>query len=209
MKKVTVGVPKGRLFDDAVDLFLKAGLIKEKFYEDSRKLVIADVGSGIDFLLLRAKDVITYVLEGIADVGIVGYDLLVEHTPDVISLLDLGFGYCKVVVAGREYAKLNSVTTVKVATKFPNIARSYFRAREIEPRIVELYGSVELASITGLSDLIVDITSTGATLRENNLVIIDEILESTSRLVVNKKSFYFKRKEIAYIASRLKDVLKC
>lgn len=207
MEKITVSVPKGRLFEDTVDIFLKAGLLNKKLTEDSRRLIISDDLSNIDFLLVRAKDVITYVLEGIADIGVVGYDLLVEYNPDVFSLLDLKFGYCKLVVAGKNNLDLKSITTIKVATKFVNIAKSYFRAKEIEPRIIELYGSVELGPITGLSDVIVDITSTGTTLKENNLSIIDEIFESTSRLIANKKSFYFKRKRISSIIQNLKKTL--
>ncbi|MFN4245190.1 MAG: ATP phosphoribosyltransferase [Brevinematia bacterium] len=209
MERIVLAVPKGRLFEDTVDLLQKSGLLKEKILENSRKLLISDTNFGIDFLLLRAKDVITYVLEGIADVGVVGYDLLVEYNPDVFSILDLKFGYCKVVVAGKEGTTLSSISTViKVATKFPNITKSYFRSKEIEAKIIELYGSIELGPITGLSDVIVDITSTGSTLKENNLVVIDEILESTSRLIINKKSFYFKRKKIQKVIESLKEVLK-
>ncbi len=209
MERIVLAVPKGRLFDDTVELFLKSGLLKERLLENSRKLIVSDESSKIDFLLVRAKDVITYVLEGVADIGVVGYDLLVEINPDVFSLLDLKFGYCKVVVAGKEGSTLNSTSTVlKVATKLPNITKSYFRSKEIEAKIIELYGSVELGPLVGLSDLIVDITSTGSTLKENNLTIIDEILESTSRLIVNKKSFYFKRKRLEEILRKLENVLK-
>lgn len=207
MDKVVVAVPKGRLFEDTVDVFFKAGLIKERLLENSRKLIVSDEKSNLDFILVRAKDVITYVVEGISDIGVVGYDLLVEYSPDVFSVLDLKFGYCKLVVAGRENYNLNS-TTLRIATKFPNITKSYFRAKEIEPKVIDLYGSVELGPITGLSDVIVDITSTGATLVENNLTVLEEIFESTSRLIVNKRSFYFKKDRIKYIVSGLQKVLE-
>jgi len=127
---------------------------------------------------------------------------LVEENPDVFHLLDLGFGYCKLVIAGKKGTDLNN-TSIRVATKFPNIARSYFRSKEIEPEIIELYGSIELGPLVGLSDCIVDITSTGKTLEENNLVILDDIIESTSRLISNKKSFYFKREEISTVVEKI------
>jgi len=203
---LSIAVPKGRLFEDTVNLFLKAGIIEEPLKEDSRKLIIEENKSGIKFFLVRAKDVITYVSEGIADLGVVGYDLLVEENPDVFHLLDLGFGYCKMVVAGKEGVNLNSIS-IKVVTKFPNIARSYFRLKEVEPEIIELYGSVELGPLVGLSDCIVDITSTGKTLEENNLVVLDEIIEITSRLVSNKKSLYFKKSEISEIVEKISSSL--
>ena len=203
---LSIAVPKGRLFEDTVNLFLKAGIIEEPLKEDSRKLIIEESKSGIKFFLVRAKDVITYVSEGIADLGVVGYDLLVEENPDVFHLLDLGFGYCKMVVAGKEGVNLNSIS-IKVVTKFPNIARSYFRLKEVEPEIIELYGSVELGPLVGLSDCIVDITSTGKTLEENNLVVLDEIIEITSRLVSNKKSLYFKKSEISEIVEKISSSL--
>jgi ATP phosphoribosyltransferase len=203
---LSIAVPKGRLFEDTVNLFLKAGIIEEPLKEDSRKLIIEESKSGIKFFLVRAKDVITYVSEGIADLGVVGYDLLVEENPDVFHLLDLGFGYCKMVVAGKKGVNLNSIS-IKVATKFPNIARSYFRLKEVEPEIIELYGSVELGPLVGLSDCIVDITSTGKTLEENNLVVLDEIIEITSRLVSNKKSLYFKKSEISEIVEKISSSL--
>ncbi|MGC8766596.1 MAG: ATP phosphoribosyltransferase [Brevinematia bacterium] len=204
---LVIAVPKGRLFEDTVELFLKAGLISQKLTENSRKLVIKEETSKIDFLLVRAKDVITYVSEGIADIGVIGYDLLVEYDPDVFILADLKFGYCKVVVAGKKETNLLS-PSIRVATKFRNITESYFRSKEIDPKIVELYGSVELGPITGLSDCIVDITSTGTTLRENDLEVLDEIFESTSRLIVNKKSFYFKREKISTLTKEIKKVLR-
>lgn len=199
---ISIAVPKGRLFEDTINVFLKAGVIEEPLKEDSRKLIIEEGKSGIKFLLVRAKDVITYVFEGAADLGVVGYDLLVEENPDVFHLLDLGFGYCKLVIAGKKGTDLNN-TSIRVATKFPNIARSYFRSKEIEPEIIELYGSIELGPLVGLSDCIVDITSTGKTLEENNLVILDDIIESTSRLISNKKSFYFKREEISTVVEKI------
>jgi ATP phosphoribosyltransferase len=199
---ISIAVPKGRLFEDTINVFLKAGVIEEPLKEDSRKLIIEESKSGIKFLLVRAKDVITYVFEGAADLGVVGYDLLVEENPDVFHLLDLGFGYCKLVIAGKKGTDLNN-TSIRVATKFPNIARSYFRSKEIEPEIIELYGSIELGPLVGLSDCIVDITSTGKTLEENNLVILDDIIESTSRLISNKKSFYFKREEISTVVEKI------
>lgn len=201
-----ISVPKGRLFEDTIDILVRAGILKERIKDDSRKLLISDTDSNIKFLLVRSKDVITYTVEGISDLGVVGYDLLVEYDPEVFSILDLKFGYCKIVLAGKEKKELIS-PSVRIATKLPNITRSYFRAKEVEPKIIDLHGSVELGPITGLSEFIVDITSTGATLKENNLVVIDEIFESTSRLIVNKKSFYLKRGRINYIVSMLRNVL--
>lgn len=206
MDTIVISVPKGRLFEDTIDILARAGILKERLRDDSRKLLVSDLDAKIKFLLVRAKDVITYTVEGISDLGVVGYDLLVEYDPEVFSLLDLKFGYCKIVLAGKEKKELVS-PSIKVATKLPNITRSYFRAKEIEPKIIELYGSVELGPITGLSEFIVDITSTGTTLRENDLVVIDEIFESTSRLIANKKAFYLKRDRISQIISKLRNVL--
>ncbi len=192
MSKLSLAIPKGRLFDDTVDLLLRSGIINERIVDNSRKLIVETQNGSMSFLLVRAKDVITYVEEGIADLGVVGFDLILEYDPDVFVLEDLGIGWCKLVVAGKENFSLEKITSLRVVTKYVNITRSFFRAKEIDAKIIELYGSVELGPITGLSDCIVDITSTGATLKENNLTVIEEIVESTSRLVSNKKSFYVK-----------------
>lgn len=206
---IIIALPKGRLAKDTEDLMLKSGIIDEPVPTDSRKLIFA-LNEDISVLMVRAQDVATYVEMGTADIGVVGKDVLLEHQRDVLELLDLGFGYCKMVVAADKNIskdKLFSSIFLKVASKYTNIAKKFFSTISIQAEIIKLYGSVELAAITDLADCIVDIVSTGKTLKENGLVVVKEIFESTARLISNRSSFYGKLEEIENFSYKLKSVL--
>ncbi len=188
---ITIALPKGRLMDESLDLLLSCGIDVE--VPSSRKLFFFDKSGNYRFLIVRAQDVATYVEYAAADLGVVGRDVLVESNSDVFELLDLGIGYCKMVVAGKDEDCLNEKkSTVRVATKFVNIAKGYFLKKGVNAEVIKLYGSIELAPLLGLADCIVDIVSTGRTLKENGLGVIDEIFESTAMLVSNKISYYTK-----------------
>lgn len=201
---ITIAIPKGRMQEESLNLFVKVGIIPKEFVEEiennDRKLIWEY--NGLRILLVKPKDVGIYVEEGIADIGIVGKDLLIEYLYDVFELMDLGIGYCKVVVAGKEkgedlYSRIEKeYGYVAIATKYPRITKSFFDYKEIPVKIIELYGSIELAPITGLSHFIVDLVSTGRTLKENGLEIIEDIIESTGILISNKVSYYKKFLEI-------------
>jgi len=202
---ITIVLPKGRLGEEAEEIMIKAGVVKKKVPQDSRKLIF-DLSDTIRILLVRAQDVATYVEMGTADIGIVGKDVLVEHSSEVLEITDMKIGYCKMVVAAKKGTKkenLFSLDFLKVGTKYPSIAKKFFSNISIQSEIIKLYGSVELAAVTGMSDCIVDIVSTGATLKDNGLEVIEELFESTARLICNRSSFY---RELEAIES-IKDAI--
>jgi len=191
MKDVlTLALPKGRLLDDA--LALLAGLGVEGVDADSRKLIFTDARRGLRLLFLKPADVPAYVSYGAADLGIVGKDILLEQNPDVYEPLDLGFGFCRLVVAEpRELFERDDPAKwswVRVATKYPRLTEAYFSERGVQVEIVPLDGSIELAPLVGLSERIVDLVQSGETLRANGLVEVAEIARSTARLIVNRAS---------------------
>jgi ATP phosphoribosyltransferase len=188
-RPLTLALPKGRLLRPALDLLGRAGL--DGIPPDgSRKLIFADAARGLRFLILKPMDVPTYVEYGAADLGIVGKDVLEEQEPDVYEPLDLGFGHCRLVVAEprvlRERDDPSKWSWVRVATKYPNLARRYFVDRGIQVEVVRLDGSIELAPLVGLAERIVDLVQSGETLRANGLVEVEEIMQSTARLIVNR-----------------------
>jgi len=202
--KIVVALPKGRLFDQTIDIFLSAGLIKNKVSQNTRKLILEE--ENFKFLIVRAKDVPTYVENGIADIGVAGDDVLLEQSPDVYRPIDLGIGVCGIVVAGRKGTKdkyLSNYTYLKIATKYPNITKEFFAKKGIKVHIIELYGSVELAPLMNLADYIVDIVETGRTLRENGLEVIEFIRNSSAKLIVNRISYKTKNSEILNILSKI------
>ncbi len=208
MSLITVAVPKGRLFEQTVDIFLSSGILKEKLNSESRKLILET--DGFRFLLVRAKDVPTYVENGVADIGVAGDDVLLEQQPEVYKPLDLGIGYCNIVVAGKPEDRekyFSNPSVLKVSTKYPNITESFFKEKGIRVQIIELYGSVELAPLLGLSEFIVDIVETGRTLRENGLVVIDNIRPSTAKLIVNRISYKTKRDKITGIINSIENYI--
>lgn len=193
MEKLSFALPKGRLFDQTIEILQKAGVLKEEINKSSRKLIIET--EHFRFFIVRAKDVPVYVESGIADFGVAGDDVLDEGQFDLYKPVDLGIGYCRIVVAGKPESKklydLN-LSTIKVATKYPKITYNFFSEKGIKPIVYELYGSVELAPLVGLADFIVDIVETGTTLKENGLVVIDTIKESTAKLIVGRASYKIK-----------------
>ncbi|MEZ0360871.1 MAG: ATP phosphoribosyltransferase [Hydrogenobacter sp.] len=199
---LTLAIPKGRLFEESIKLLKEKGILHADL-EEGRKLLIK--ANGFNFLLVKPADVTVYVENGVADLGIVGYDVILEREPNLYTLLDLGIGFCRIVVAGRQESKEKyfKETYVKVATKYPRIARRFFSQKGIRSKIIYLSGSVELAPTIGLSDYILDIVQTGRTLKENKLIVIEEVTTSTARLVCNKASYRNKREEIMDFFNKL------
>ncbi len=188
-RPLTLALPKGRLLRPALDLLRRAGLAGVPA-DESRRLIFSDPAHGLRYLFLKPVDVPTYVEYGAADLGIVGKDILLEQEPDVYEPLDLGFGQCRLVVAEpRTLWERDDPTKwswVRVATKYPNLARRYFSERGIQVEVVRLDGSIELAPLVGLAERIVDLVQSGETLRANGLVEVAEIMRSTARLIVNR-----------------------
>ena len=198
---INVALPKGRLGSSAYKLFEKLGC--GPIEENTRKLKFTDERTGLSFFWVKPSDVAIYVERGAADVGICGRDILLEEAPDVFELLDLGIGKCRMCVAGYSDRQENPERPLRVATKFPNIAREYYSGLSREIDIIKLNGSIELAPIMGLSDVIVDIVESGATLRENGLAPLETVCDITARLVANKVSYKFKNAEIKRLAEAL------
>ncbi len=205
MSGLTIALTKGRLASRTMSLLENIGIHCEEMYTDTRKLVLEDEGAGVKFFLAKAGDVPTYVEYGAADLGVVGKDVLLEEKKDIYEVLDLKFGKCRMAVAGFPEGKqlLRSGADFKVATKYPEIAREYFLKRHQMPEILKLGGSIELAPIVGLADVIVDIVETGSTLKENGLVVLDTVCPVSARLVVNKASMKIRHEEISDLIRRI------
>lgn len=203
---VSIALPKGRLGNKAYSILQKCGYTVSELMDDSRKLVFENAESGVRYFLVKSSDVAIYVEYGAADVGVVGKDVLIESGADVYELLDLGIGKCRMCVAAKEdYVEDTGRATV-VATKFPRVARDYFMATNREIEIIKLYGSIELAPLLGMSDVIVDLVETGTTLKENRLRVTEEIFSVSARLIANKAAYKFKENEIREIVARMKEV---
>lgn len=203
---ITIAISRGRLLNDFAGIFKKAGFEVEEILNDSRKLIFEFPEKGIKAMIVRPTDVPAYVEYGAADCGIVGKDTLLEEKSKLYEPLDLKVGKCKMVVAAPKGYKINSSKLLRVATKYPSIANDYFSRKGINAEIVKLYGSVELAPIVGLSDVIIDLTATGETLKKNNLEKLDDIADITARLVVNRVSMKVKSREIKDLINKLKSV---
>lgn len=207
---LTIALSKGRMQDDSLALFARAGIVVEESELNSRKLIIHSADGRYAFVLVKPGDVPTYVEYGVADVGICGRDVLLESQADVHEPLDLKFGHCRIAVAGRREVigqDYNLLATVRVATKYTRIASEYFQEKGVPIEVIPLSGSVELAPLIGLSDRIVDLVETGRTLKENGLDVIEVITESTARLVVNRASFHLKRVGIGELIAKLTEAL--
>ena len=207
MKKLlTLALPKGRLLRPALEILRSMGLAGVE--ADSRKLIFSDEKHGLRFLILKPADVPTYVEYGAADLGIVGKDILLEQEPDVYEPLDLGFGFCRLVVAEPlalwERDDPSKWSWVRVATKYPVLTERYFSERGIQVEMVRLDGSIELAPLVGLADRIVDLVQSGETLRVNGLVEVAEITRSTARLIVNRASLKTEYSPVSQLIERLK-----
>ncbi len=200
---LNVALPKGRLGDQVYELLDSIGYQCRDIYLDNRQLVFENVGTGVRYFLVKPSDVAIYVEHGAADVGIVGKDILLESGADVYELLDLGIGRCRVCEAGREDYREEPERRLRVATKFVNITKNYYASINREIEIIKLNGSIELAPILGLSDVIVDIVESGATLRENNLKVLTEIVPISARFIANKAAYRFKGAEIAAMVDGL------
>lgn len=208
---ITIALPKGKLFNKSVKLLEKVGYSADNVSEDSRKLVLSNEETKVRFIIAKTVDVPTYVEYGAADIGIVGKDVLLEEGKDIVELLDLGFGKCRLMLAVPQEKRLDDLKDyahLRVATKYPNCAKRYFDKVGIQTEIIKLNGSIELGPIVGLSELIVDIVETGTTLRENNLVEIDSVFTATARLIANKASFKLKFDRISKMTDDLKLILK-
>ena len=196
---LTIAIPKGRLGTQTIEILKSAG-IGSTIDEKSRKLVFNNENKDIDFILLKNSDVITYVENGIADIGISGKDMIMESSGDFYQLYKMNIGKCKIAVAGIKGRKVfRDDTILKVATKFPETAKRFFSSRGQKIKIIKLNGSIELAPILGLSDVIVDIVETGHTLKANGLEVIEDIYDISAMVIANKISYKFKRKEIKEI----------
>ena len=201
---INVALPKGRLGEKVYDMFEKAGFDCPSIKENNRKLTFENEEKGIRFFWVKPSDVAIYVERGAADIGIAGKDILLEYRPNVYELLDLGIGKCRMAVAAKSNFRDNPSKTLRVATKFTNIAREYYAGKCRDIDIIHLNGSIELAPILGLSDVIVDIVETGTTLRENDLDVVETIVPISARLIANKSSFKFKTEEIERLIECLK-----
>ena len=205
---INIALPKGRLGDKVYDMFEKAGFECPAIREKNRKLIFENPEAGVRYFWVKPSDVAIYVERGAADIGVAGKDILMEAGSDVYELLDLNVGKCRMAVAGPAGFVYDSSNELRVATKFVNVAREFYAASGTDIDIIHLNGSIELAPILGLSDVIVDLVETGTTLRENNLEVIDVIADISARLISNKSSFKFKTKQIVDIARRLESVIE-
>ncbi len=207
---LTIAISKGRLQDDTLKLFAKAGMEADDDALNSRRLQIRTSDGRFNFIFVKPGDVPIYVEYGVADAGVCGRDVLLETRAEVHQPLDLRIGHCRIAVAGRREVvgqDYNLLATVRVATKYPRITSNYFHERGIPIEVIALSGSVELAPLLGLSDRIVDLVETGRTLRENGLEVIDIITESSARLIVNRASFHLKREEISQLITDIGKAL--
>ena len=204
---LNIALPKGRLGETVYDLFERAGFDCPSIKEKSRKLIFENEKTGVRFFWVKPSDVPIYVERGAADLGVAGKDIILEYSPDVYELLDLKLGKCRMAVAAKKDFHDDNTKTLRVATKFPNIASEYYEKIGRDIDIIKLNGSIELAPILGLSDVIVDIVETGTTLRENDLEVKAEILPISARLIANKSSFRFADREIGLIAEKMKELV--
>ncbi|MBR4799458.1 MAG: ATP phosphoribosyltransferase [Clostridia bacterium] len=200
---LNVALPKGRLGEKVYSLFAAAGFGAPDMEQNSRKLIFGE--GDIRFFWVKPSDVAIYVERGAADIGIAGKDILLEYNPDVYELLDLKTGVCRLAVAAKKGFRDDKRRTLKVATKFARVAQEYYNAQGREIDIIRLNGSIELAPILGLSDVIVDIVETGTTLKENDLEVIAEVAPVSARLIANKASYGFRRGQINAICDSLAE----
>ena len=196
---INIALPKGRLGEKAYGMLEAAGFECPSIKEQNRKLIFENPEKGVRYFWVKPSDVVIYVERGAADIGIAGKDIILEYSPDVYELLDLGIGKCRMAVAAKKDFCDRRDRTLRVATKFPNISRGYYNEQSRDIDIIKLNGSIELAPILGLSDVIVDIVETGKTLYENDLEPKEDIVDISARLIANKASYKFKNSEIREI----------
>ena len=207
-KMLNIALPKGRLGEKVYGMFERAGFECSGVMDNSRKLIFENPEKGVRYFWVKPSDVAIYVERGAADIGVAGKDILLEYSPEIYELLDLNTGKCRMAVAAKKTFTDDRSKTLKVATKFSNIAKSYYRSIGRDIDIVHLNGSIELAPILGLSDVIVDIVETGTTLKENDLVVVDTIVDISARLISNKASYRFNSEIIDKITASLQEECK-
>ena len=205
-KMINVALPKGRLGEIVYGMMEQAGYECPEVLDPKRKLTFENEACGVRYFWVKPSDVPIYVERGAADVGVAGKDILLEYSPRVYELLDLGIGKCHMCVAGPKSFRDDESRTLKVATKFPHIARKYYESQGREISIIKLNGSIEIAPILGLSDVIVDIVETGKTLKENGLDALETIVPISARFIANKASFQFKHDEITAMSQSLSAI---
>ena len=208
MEFLNVALPKGRLGEKVYAMFEKAGFECPSIKENNRKLIFENEERKVRYFWVKPSDVAIYVERGAADIGVAGKDILLEYEPDIYELLDLNIGKCRMAVAAPKGFKDNKKKTLKVATKFSNIAKDYYTKMGRDIDIIHLNGSIEIAPILGLSDVIVDIVETGTTLKENNLEVIETIVPISARFIANKTSFKFKGEQIEKLVNELSNQIE-
>lgn len=202
---LTIALPKGRIAEGTLEIF--RSIYGKEFEFEDRKLIL-EIGE-FKFLAVRNQDIPTYVSNGAADIGVVGLDVLEEHKPDVLRLLDLGFGKCRICVGVKNDFNIDyDRPGIKIATKMPNITKEFFASKATPVTIIKLYGSIELAPLIGLADAIVDNVETGTTMKQNGLKVAEEIMTSSAYLISNKNSFIIKRAEILALSDKISHYLK-
>jgi len=207
-KMLTIALPKGRLGNKVYGMLASVGYDCPEFYEENRKLIFENTEKNVRYLLVKPGDVAIYVEHHAADIGIVGKDIILETNPDVYELMDLKIGKCRMAVAASEGYMEDPDRTLRVATKYVNVAKEYFSEQNRDIELIKLSGSIELAPILGMSDVIVDIVETGSTLKENHLVVTTEFRQISSRLIANKSSFKFQNEMIREMMEKLEGVIQ-
>lgn len=202
---INVALPKGRLGEKTYELFKAAGYPCPAIEDKGRKLIFENAEVGIRFFWVKPSDVAVYVERGAADIGVAGKDILLEYNPDVYELLDMNMGKCNMCVAAPKGWHDDRDKTLRVATKFVNCARDYYRSQSRDIDIIKLNGSIEIAPILGLTDVIFDIVETGSTLKENDLVVFETVFPISARLIANKANFKFKTEAIETLVSAMKE----
>ncbi len=205
---LNIALPKGRLGEKVYNMFALAGFECPALLENSRKLIFENAEVGVRYFWVKPSDVAIYVERGAADIGVCGKDILLEYSPNVYELLDLNTGKCRMAVAAKKGFRDDIGKTLKVATKFSNIARAHYSTLGRDIDIIHLNGSIEIAPILGLSDVIVDIVETGTTLKENDLEVIETVVPISARLIANKSSFKFKGDHIEKLKNHIAEQIK-
>ena len=205
---INIALPKGRLGERVYRILEQVGYPCPSVLEDNRKLIFENPEAGVRYFWVKPSDVAIYVERAAADVGIAGKDVLLEYQPEVYELADLGIGKCRMCAAGRRGFRDRRDQTLRVATKFPKIAKGYYSAQSRDIDIIKLHGSIELAPLVGLSDVIVDLVETGKTLQENDLEVIETIVPISARLIANKVSYKFKYQEITALCSQVDELCR-
>lgn len=204
---LNIALPKGRLGEKVYAMFAQAGFECPDILENSRKLIFENAETKVRYFWAKPSDVPIYVERGAADIGVAGKDILLEYEPDVYELMDLDIGKCRMAVAAPKGYYDDMQRTLRVATKFPHIAQNFYKTKSRDIDIIKLNGSIEIAPILNLSDVIVDIVETGTTLRENDLEVVETIIPISARLIANKSGFKFKDEQITALLERLNEII--